>query len=207
MAGLLSGDRNAQDDQNAATVANDNVTAEAAPNVTPEEQAQYDKFVDNGLEIIYPAETEGQPSPAILEGLSGQINPQIAEMMSGAEPPISNNPIDNLASTAVSVVLMLEASAAQSNAQISDDVIFHGGREILEECGNVSDAAGIHDYSEQELESSFYRALDIYRVSSPRIDPETLSQEFGAIEQADKSGQLGQLLPGIEGNQAIQGAV
>jgi hypothetical protein len=168
-----------------------------ASNVTPEEQAQYDQFVNNALEIIYPQQSQGQPSPAIMQGLAGQMDPQVAEMFAQADPPVGNSPIDNLAATGVSLVLMVEASAAQANAAISDDVLYHAGADILAELAEVAEAAKIHEYPDAEMESALYRALDLYRVSSPRVDPERLKQEFGQIVEADKAGQLDQLLPGI----------
>ena len=74
----------------------------------------------------------------------------------------------------------------------------HAGQEILEQLADIAEAANIHDFQEEELEGAFYRATDLYRISSSRVDPESLSQEFGQVQQADQQGTLGQLLPGIE---------
>lgn len=170
------------------------------PNVTPEEQAVYDKFMDNGLNLIYP-QGEGeqaQVSPAVLDDLAGKADPEAQQMFADAQPPLQNTPVDNLASATVQIVLMLEASAEQSGAQIPDEIIFHAGKDLLEELGEVSEAAGIHDFSEEELEGAFYRALDLYRISSPRVDQQSLSQEFQEIQRADQDGSLSQLLPGID---------
>lgn len=197
MAGLLS--QRGQDAGKTNAPGNAAVDSDVdgeAPNATPEEQAQYDQFMNNALEIIYPAQTQGQPSEEILRNLSGQMAPQSAEMLAQADPPISNNPIDNLAATGVSLIIMLEGSALQAKVDVMDNVLFHVGKDVLEELAEVAQAAGIYDYSEQEMESSFYRALDIYRVSSPTVDQNQLSQQFGAIVEADRSGQLGQILPG-----------
>lgn len=169
-----------------------------APNVSPEEQQQYDQFVNNALELIYPQGSNGDVAPVILQHLSGQFGQDEAQMLAQADPPVSNNPTDNLAATAVLVVIMVEASAANAKAQIDDAVLYHAGLAIIEELAEVAQAASIHDYGDKEMEASFYRALDIYRVTSPRADQNTLSQEFGEIEQADKSGNLGQLIPGID---------
>ena len=196
MAGLLSA-RSAPGDTNELRMPGGGDVEGEAANVTPEEQAQYDEFVNNALEIIYPAQTQGQPSPQIINSLSGQMSEQERELLAQADPPLGNSPIDNLAGTGAAVVVMVEGSAAQAGARIDDDVLFHAGADILAELAEVAEAAKIHPYSEEEMESALYRALDIYRMSSPRVDPEMLAQEFGQIAEADKAGQLDQVLPGI----------
>ncbi len=175
-----------------------------APNVSPEEQAQYDKLVGNAMEIIYPQGEGATVSPAVLDQLSGKQDEEAMQVFAQAQPPLQNAPIDNLASTAVMILLTLEDSAAQAQVNLDDAVLYHGGAAILEELAEVAEAAQIHDFSEEELEGALYRGLDLYRISSQRVDPEQLSQEFGQIEQADKAGNLGQLLPGMD--QAMQRA-
>lgn len=186
------------------------------PNVTPEEQAMYDQFVGNAEQIIFPDGEDGQPtaSPMILAQLRGEFDPEAMEAFAAAEPPLAQSPTDSLAGTAVMLVLVLENSMAASGMQIDPDtldtVIFHAGAEILQGLGEVAEAADIHAYTEEELEAALYRALDLYRISSGRIDQDALKQQFGQIVEADKAGTLGQLLPGIEqrmqpGDQGAQG--
>lgn len=167
-------------------------------NVSPEEQAQYDKFMTNALEIIYPQGEEAQVSEAVLNDLSGKPDPEAAQLFAEADPPVEASAIDNLASSTVQIVLMLEGSAQEAGADIADDVVFHAGKDILEELAEVAEAAGIYDYDEKEMEGAFYRALDLYRISSPRVDQQALSQEFQQIQRADQDGSLAQLLPGID---------
>ena len=164
-------------------------------NVTPEEQAMYDTVVKNAQQIIYT--DDGQVSPVILSHLAGEFEPETMQMFEGAEPPVSKNPVDNLAVTAVALVLFLDANATSSGVDVPDYVLYHAGNEILEDLADVAQAGKIHDYSEDELEGAFYRALDLFRISSPRVNSEQLGEEFATIANADKSGQLGQLLPGL----------
>lgn len=149
------------------------------PNVSPEEQAEYDEFVNNALNLIYDEKTKDR----VIERLGA-----------------TDDPVDDLANTVAVTVMGLQDSAERSGRKISDDVLFHGGIEILEDLANLAEKAGIHSFSEDELEAATYRALDTYRemaTQAGKIDPEALKQEFGSILQADKQGALEQVLPGI----------
>lgn len=162
---------------------------------TPEEQAQYDAFVKNAYEVIYNQNNEVEP--VFLQHLQGEMDQETAQMFEGAEPPLSGNPVDNLAVASVLLTMFLDSSAASAGKEIPNDVLYHAGVEIVEEMGEVAGAAGIHDYSEKELEGAFYRALDLFRIASPRVDTDALGQEFAEIANADKAGTLDQMLPGI----------
>lgn len=153
------------------------------PNVSPEEQAQYDEFVNNGLKVIYGGGEGEEPGarPDILNRLRE-----------------SSDPIENLANTTVWLVTMLETSAEKGGAQLDDAVVMHGGKAILEELAEVAEAANIHDYSEKEMEGAWYRGLDLYRETATqdgRVDPDALKAQFGEIEEADRQGRMGDILP------------
>lgn len=154
------------------------------PNVTPEEQAQYDAFVNNGLKVIYGSDEEGgEPGarPDILNRLKE-----------------SSDPLENLANTTVWLVTMLETSAEKGGNQLDDSVVMHGGKAILEELAEVSEAANIHDFTEEEMEGAWYRGLDLYRETATqdgRVDPDALKEQFGEIQRADEQGRMGDVLP------------
>lgn len=152
------------------------------PNVTPEEQAQYDAFVGNGLKVIYGAEgEEAGARPDILNRLKE-----------------SSDPLENLANTTVWLVTMLETSAEKGGNQLDDAVVMHGGKAMLEELAEVAEAANIHDYSEEEMEGAWYRGLDLYRETATqdgRVDPDALKEQFGEIQRADEQGRMGDVLP------------
>ncbi|WP_226018403.1 hypothetical protein [Novosphingobium sp. FKTRR1] len=202
--------------------ANDNVTAQGDPDsdgdqradndsdgdgsqsqASPEEQAVYDKFVNNALEIIYPADQRGQMSKSVAAHLQGQYEPQMQDMLKAIDPPIDpHDPVDNIGATAALIGLFLDASANQAGKDIPDDVIFHAGREVVEVLGNDGEKfAGLH-VDDKQLEQAFYRAGDIFRQISPRVDQQQLANEFGQIVQADKSGQLNNAMPGIKQGRA-----
>lgn len=168
---------------------------------TPEEQAQYDQFVNNALEIIYPkGEAQGM-SPAIKAHLSGQFEPELQNMLQQIQPPLNpSSPIEALAATAALVVMTLENSAGQSGKEIDAAVLFHAGLEITQILADDGKEFGIFDLGDQDQEKAFYRAVDIYRQVSPRAQqaqPE-LASEFDQLRQANDQGDMGKVLPGID---------
>ncbi len=164
------------------------------PNVSPEEQAAYEKFMDNAFQLIYTDGEEGSTvEPGVLEAL--QIGP--AESEGGTNPAILA-----LAQTAVTLVTKLDDSAREAGAPITDDVLAHGGLAIIEELAEIADAAKIYDYTEEDMTGAYQQALDIYRpkaIADGRTSEETLKAQFAEINEAEAAGKLGDVLPGLGG--------
>lgn len=168
--------------------------------VSPEEQAQYEAFVKGAQEIIYPQDQPEQINPAILGNLKGQFDPSALEVFQKAEPPLTDSPQDSLAATAVLLTMMSEAR----DQSVTDDVVMHGGVEIMEDLIDVAEASGIHDFSEEEIEGMTYRAMDLYRIASPRADPAALTAQFKELMAANEQGNLHSILPGLPGGPAME---
>lgn len=145
---------------------------------SPEEQAQYELLVGQCLKVIYP---QGQVAPGVLDRLK------------------SGKPIDALAGAAVNIVSMVVKEGAANGHQFTTDVIFHGGKEIIQDLAELSSKAKIHDYTQDELDGAFYAAVDLYRADhSDQIDQNAAKAELQQLQQADQSGQLGKVVPGID---------
>jgi hypothetical protein len=146
------------------------------PNVSPEEQAQYDRFIDMAFRLIY----DQKSFPQILKRLT-------------ATP----DPVEGLAATVVMVVSRLRDSAKRQGVEISPDVLYHGGSELLEDLADTAEKAGIHRYGPEEMEKALYRALDLYRSIEQRAgaDPRAFRQDWEMLVSADKEGRLGEVLP------------
>lgn len=152
---------------------------EQASNVTPEEQAQYDEFVNNAYRIFYSEKT-------------------FPEFMARMRAAAEQDPVEGLAATTVKVVVRVEESARRNGKDISDDVVFHAGVEIMESLADTAAKAGIHEYDAKEVEAASLRAMDMYRVTAGQmglIDPEQAKRRFSELQQADKAGQLDNILP------------
>lgn len=162
---------------------------------SPEEQAIYDRFVRTVMGVIYPEGPE-QVSPAIMQNLQGQFDERAQAMFAEAVPPVQPTPTDSMAQTAVLLTLAVESAIERAGQQIPDEVLFHAGTEVLEMLAELAEAAGIADLSDDELNAVTLRAMDLYRVSSPRVDPQALTAEFEQIIAADRQGKIDQVLPG-----------
>ncbi len=154
-------------------------TGEEKPNVSPEEQAQYDEFMNNAYTLIYSDST----FPAVLKRIK-----------SGA------NPVESIANITATAVNRLKDSAEKSGKTISTDVLFQGGKELLEDLADMTGKAGIHDFTDKELESALYQALDLFRQMQGD-DPQkqaAAQQDVATLKAAQANGTLNQLLPGID---------
>lgn len=161
---------------------------EEEPNVTPEEQKAYEGFVADGMLLIYEG---GEVRPSILELLDE--NPaDLVAILGDVEALKEFSPVVALAATATVIVLELVRRAGDQRPE--DDIIFHAGREILEDLATLAGEAKIHDFSEQEMNKAFYIALDLYREAAAQeglIDVDQLKAEFEEIKQADAEGLFG----------------
>lgn len=151
---------------------------EEESNVSPEEQAEYEQFVTNGMQLMYSEELMDQ----ILQNIEGK-----------------GNPVEGLATSAAMLVMRLEDSAEEQDREISPDVKFHGGSELLEQMAELAQEAGIHEYSDEEIESAYYLALDTYRATRQeqgKLDMDEINQDMEQLVQADQQGRLDELVPG-----------
>lgn len=155
---------------------------EEIPNVSPEDQKMYDTFVKNGMEILY--------TPA------DKVEPEVLQRLSTGKKPI-----DTLAQTAVWLVMLLEQNAKKKGVQITNEVMMHGGKELLEQLVQIAEAAGIHTFKQAEIQGAWYNALDMYREANSgegdRFKPDEAKAAFEALNEADKEGRADELVPGF----------
>jgi hypothetical protein len=159
-------------------------------NVTPEEQQQYDRFVLDGMILIYEG---GKVRQSILDLLDEDPSDLVA-ILGDVEELKQFSPVAALAAT--TVVLVLELVRRAGDRRPDDSVILHGGKEMLEELAHLAGEAGIHDYSQNELNRAFLIGMDLWRESASTaglIDIEQLKAEFAEIKTADAQGRLGEL--------------
>lgn len=161
--------------------------AEEPSNVSPEEQQQYDRFVDNCYSVIYDQKT----LPKILKSLDA-----------------TDDPVMNLANTVVTVVDFVEKSARGAKMEISGDVLMHGGAEVMGDLADLAGKVNIHDYSEDEIEAATLRAMDMYREkqrADGTLDINAAKGDVREVMMADREGRLGEVLPGVEERYGVKG--
>lgn len=148
-------------------------------NASPEEQAAYDQFVMNGMKLIYQGD---HVAPAVLDQLKGKwdgVEDSLGQIPEEEKPLDPSSPIDRLAVATVALVLTLEASAAgDAGTKLDPNVVFHGGVELLEQLADISEAANIHDFSDDEMTGAANRAALLYGVSTKTMDKQEALAEF-----------------------------
>lgn len=182
---------------------------EGESNVSPEEQEQYNLFMAKVADILYgPGGGTAKVMPEILESLSAAKGSGGEATVEGVAPgeelegEKGNPAVLALANTAVQVVQKVDTAGFEAGSPVSDEVLYHAAVETIELLAEVAETAGIHEYSEEELNGALYQAVDLYRPIAEelgRTDQETLKGQFAEVNQADQEGRLGELLPGIEG--------
>jgi len=163
---------------------------DAEGNVSPEEQAEYEQFVNNAYSFMYEG---GKVKPEIIQAL---------DVKATDDPNAPNAPQMALANAAVQVVSKLDASARQAGQPVSDDVLYHGAVAVIEDLAEIARNANIKDFSEEEMGGALMNAIDMYRpklIADGRTSEETLKAQFAELDQADKAGKLGDVLPGFGG--------
>ena len=166
---------------------------------SPEEQAQYEQFVKSVHGVMFPEAEPGTVNPAIVNNLQGQFDPKVLEAFQAAEPALTDSPQDSLAATTVLLTMM-----GDSAGDFTDDVVMHGGVQVLEDLVEIAEASKIHEFSEQDIEGATYRAMDLFRIASPRADPVALTEQFKGLMAANEKGELNSVLPGLPGGPAMQ---
>jgi len=154
-------------------------SAEGESNVTPEEQAQYQQFVENGAKMLY----SDNVLPKLLESLQGD-----------------GSPVEGLANALSTIVMRLEDSAEQSGQPLSGDVMMHGSTELLGLMVEVAEAAGVHKFEDKEEEAALFQAFDQYRVTRQqqgKLPEDQLKADMNQLLQAEQSGNVDDVLPGI----------
>ncbi len=159
--------------------ANSAMSEEAGINVSPEEQTQYNEFVTNAMTLM----NDKKGLKVLLEVIGGD-----------------DNPVEGLANAVVSIIMRVEDSAKQAGTEIGGDVLLQGGAEILEQAADLAEQAGVHTFTDDELESATYMAMDMYREARQaqgQIDQGKFGEDMSELQAAEADGSLEQQVPGI----------
>jgi len=148
-------------------------------NVSAEEQKSYDEFVANGMSLM----NDEKALDVLLQSIQGD-----------------GNPIEGLANTVASIVMRVEDSAQQNGVEISGYVLMHGGMELLEQAADLAEQAGVHEFSDTDLESALYLSMDIYRTARQgqgKLDQNKFVQDLEEVKAAEADGSLEKEIPGL----------
>jgi hypothetical protein len=149
-----------------------------SPNAPPEQQQQYERFVLNGMLIIY----DKKANATIIQ-----------QLRSGAKV----DPVGTLAQVAVMVVSRLREGGG---VNVGPDVMMQGGAEIIEELAELSDRAGAHTYTDEEKQAALYKGADLMQAQMKQkgeITPDQAKKNLDQLKSADQEGELDKI-PGLK---------
>lgn len=150
---------------------------------TPEQQAQYNKFVAMALLALY----------------DDKFMPKAQAMLEK-----SPNVVDGMASLATAIVSRIYMAAKQQGSDIPPEVVLHGGYEIMAEIGEFANAIGIQGVGEEQVENAYYLAADKFRSTldaNGMLDKEQLSKDFEGMRADYGEDAFGQLVERVRGVQ------
>ncbi len=147
------------------------------------------RFSDMAYRLIYGGKTQdGEANPSILKMLR---TGQDARQQQGAPQQTQGpgGPVDALAHTAAAVgSRVAEAGGAKDGA-----VVFMGTMDVLGELASVAAAAGLYDYSQEEIDSAAPRAAELLYGKTKKLgiwNQQEIEQEFAGLLEANADGSL-----------------
>jgi hypothetical protein len=171
------------------------------PNVSPQEQEEYDDFVLAGMALIFEGDSKNaQVRPGIMKLLDDDPTDLKAILKSDALDQ-QFSPVVAIAATTVVIVLELMKTAGPEDRP-SDDVAFHGAVAILEQLAEIWMRKNKQDLGEDDVHRALSMAADLYRevgADEGLVDENSLKEQFAQLVQADKEGRLGEISPELEG--------
>ncbi len=141
--------------------------------VSPEEQKMYDQFVLKA------------------QGFIAQSAENIVNSMNNQKKPV----YQNVGGMALKIAHMIGDSAKASGVEISPDIIFHGGAEVVELLMEVGDAGGIWPFKPDSSEFEEASAMALMHGAEMAARETMESPDYGTIK--DEAGtfmaqQIGQ---------------
>ncbi len=151
--------------------------AEEQPNVSAEEQTQYNQIVNNAYTLLY------ENMPALLKSIAG-----------------GGDPVTGVAQTAANAMSRLINSASRAGKKFPKDVVLAANMEVVEDLADLAKDSGIHDLTDKEMESVAYLTVEMYRQlqqDSGNIDPNEAAGDLEELQQAEANGRFDQQFPGL----------
>lgn len=148
---------------------------EEEPNVSEEEQGQYDELVGNCYQLLY------SDMATTLKSIAG-----------------AGDPVTGIAETVSSTLSRCTDSATKAGLQLPDEVVFNAGDEILGDMFDLASTAKIHEFTQDEMDNAAYLTAELYRSKQQEggnIDPNQAAADLEFLQTAEEEGSLDDLLP------------
>lgn len=164
--------------------------AQTGPQATPEEQQQLETFMDVAFQVIH----SEQGRAAMLEGLKFRPPQSPDDESTQAIAALAN----------MTVIVFSKTRQSLEENQVSPDptVLYEGGTQIMAELATIAQKANIYDYSQEEMDGAWVRAVDqygaMYRKEKGQAEgqpDQAAAAELREIELENEAGQLEQKSP------------
>ena len=149
-------------------------------NVSPEEQAVYDRFMNEAYKMVYGKDRW----PTVLRQIS-----------SAPDKP------DALATMVSMVALRIATAAKKAQSPISGDVLLAGASELMETMAEDFEKFGAATFSTADLETALYRGMDKFREAAQQsglLTMEDADADVRMLAEADQNGQLGAVFSALQ---------
>jgi hypothetical protein len=154
----------------------------ARPPATPEEQQQYDEIVAQALNLL--SDAKNKP-----------LRDKLACPAGGRQRSCHG------ARHGVLLRLRRGVQIGQAAGKTFDPgVMLAAGEEINQHVATFGKVRKVADYSQDEIDAAFLKAVDLFRQRNPDLlDPESAQADLHEIQDADQSGTLDKVAPGLAG--------
>lgn len=142
---------------------------------TPEQQAEYNKFVGFGMRLIFDEKVS-------MDAIETLMN--------------AGNKVHGAAQVLASVVTRLYTSQVKQGQEPDPSIVLNGSWELLDNVIQLAMAAGMEDFSDDEREGAFYMAADLFRANLAKaglLDENVVQQDVASLRAMEDSGQLSQM--------------
>lgn len=149
-----------------------------------------------------PPISDGAVDPATLEKMTANCMDVVTAGLKAILAMIQStqDKAAALATASVHVLMQVEDSFEAAGGTLLLSMSFQAGAETLSDIADASEKAGAHDFSQQEIDTAFLRAVDQYRLERQkqgRIDQAAFKAALEQMKQAEANGTLEQEFPGL----------
>lgn len=129
-------------------------------NASPQQQAQYEKFVLAATDMIY----------------DQKIMPGIVERLGALD-----DPIESLANTAILVTQRVNDAATKAGEPVEEAVSFNAAMEIIMDLATLAKESGVHEYTPQEMQSATERMIQLGTKGGPQVGQPGAAPQAGPV--------------------------
>lgn len=149
---------------------------------TPEEQQQYDQIVAQALNLL--SDPKNKP-----------LRDKMATLLAAGKDRVMA-----LGTASYYVFQTVFTSAQSAGKNFDAGVMLAAGEEINQHVATFGKVRKIADYSQDEIDGAFLKAVDLFRERNPGLlDPQAAQADLHEIQDADQSGTLDKVAPGLAG--------